>query len=189
MTQTSDEALMLAFSEGCLQSFNTLFERHKGSLYRYFLRNTQDPHLSEDLYQEVWSRIIKSAPDYQPKARFTTWLFTLAHNKLVDQFRHIKLVTQVVVEESEDTTELADISACPESMALDFTSSQALKSCLKKLPALQLDTFLLKEEAGLKVQDIAEITGCQLQACKSRLRYAYQSLKQCLTTKLGRSVA
>ena len=82
----SDEDLMLHYAGGDLDAFQKLYERHRGGLYRYFLRQG-NPSVAEELFQDVWARVIQSRKRYRPKAAFKTWLYTLAHNRLIDYWR------------------------------------------------------------------------------------------------------
>ena len=82
--QQTDASLMQLYASGDLRAFETLYNRHKGGLYRYFMRHIREPSAAEDLYQEIWNKVIIQAKHYKPSAKFTTWLYTLAHNKLVD---------------------------------------------------------------------------------------------------------
>jgi RNA polymerase sigma-70 factor (ECF subfamily) len=79
----SDEDLMRRYAGGDMEAFQRLYERHRGGLYRYFLRQSH-PFVAEELFQDVWARVIQSRKRYRPEAAFTTWLYTLAHNRLVD---------------------------------------------------------------------------------------------------------
>src|SRR3989304_314716 len=82
-----DEQLMLAFPGGDAGAFDALYRRHKGALYRFVLRSIRDRATAEELYQEVWMRVIESRGRYEVQAKFTTWLYTVAHNRLVDHWR------------------------------------------------------------------------------------------------------
>lgn len=193
LEQLNDEELMQRYASGNFQAFEVLYGRHKGGLYRYFSRQTTNKALAEDLFQEVWSRVIASAERYQVNAKFSTWLYTLAHNKLIDSTRHLKVVNKVI-DEQQVYENLLDVPAGPESSnpEKDLQTSlqvRALKQCLPALPQMQLDSFLLKEEGGLSLADIALVLDASLQATKSRLRYAYQSLRACIELKLGRELA
>jgi len=82
----SDEDLMLRYAGGDADAFQALYENHRGGLYRYFLRQS-NPSEAEELFQDVWARVISSRKRYRPTAAFSTWLYTLAHNRLVDHWR------------------------------------------------------------------------------------------------------
>jgi RNA polymerase sigma-70 factor (ECF subfamily) len=195
--QQTDTILIQQYAAGDLRAFETLYNRHKGGLYRYFMRHIPEPHLAEDLYQEIWSKVIVQAEQYKPSAKFTTWLYTLAHNKLVDHVRHLSVVNKVVhshsVDALEDTEEFKQIQMDnkPENDVTSKRDAESLKHCIGQLPQAQKDSFLLKEEAGLSVKDIATVLNTSFEASKSRLRYAYENLRQCLNAKankMGRAV-
>jgi len=193
--QQTDAVLMLQYGAGDLRAFETLYNRHKGGLYRYFMRHIPEPSLAEDLYQDIWNKVIVQAIHYQPSAKFTTWLYTLAHNKLVDHVRHLSMVNKVLVGSQDDDTAESSIDLKPrqilneaESEINSVRAAESLKYCIAQLPQAQKDSFLLKEEAGLSVKDIAAVLNTSFEASKSRLRYAYENLRQCLHIKTGRAI-
>src|ERR671933_1267232 len=87
MEGAPDEALMLAYQAGNAGAFETLYRRHRTRLYRFVLRAVKTRAAAEELFQEVWMRVIEARSRYTPQARFTTWLYTIAHNQLVDHWR------------------------------------------------------------------------------------------------------
>lgn len=179
MKNLSDEDLIKRYGEGDIDAFSILYARHKGGLYRYLVRQIKDESTAEDIFQEVWSVVIKTANDYVAKAKFTTWLYTLARNKVIDRARHLKVVETFAERDIHHTTEDGEQSL------LRQRQKVALKNCLDKLPAVQLDCFLLKEEANLSIKEIAKVVEANSEAAKSRIRYAYKNLRECLTTSLG----
>lgn len=191
--QQTDAILIQQYAAGDLVAFETLYNRHKGGLYRYFMRHMSDTSLAEDLYQEIWSKVIVQAKHYKPSAKFSTWLYTLAHNKLVDHVRHLSVVNKVVVShdaevaEGQETFEVQKMGNESESELTSSRTGRALKQCIGQLPQVQKDSFLLKEEAGLSVKEIALVLNTTFEASKSRLRYAYENLRQCLQIKTGRA--
>ena len=78
---------MLDYRDGDVTAFDELYRRYRGSLYRYFLRQCYQASVAEELYQDVWMKLIKARENYQVKAKFSTWLFHLAHNHLIDFYR------------------------------------------------------------------------------------------------------
>jgi RNA polymerase sigma-70 factor (ECF subfamily) len=88
MGEAKDDAqLMTRYAAGDLAAFEALYAHHKGTLYRYFIRQCRHADTADELFQDVWVRIIKARERYQPKARFTTYMYQIAHNCLVDHFR------------------------------------------------------------------------------------------------------
>jgi RNA polymerase sigma-70 factor (ECF subfamily) len=85
--QSSDEDLMLAYGAGDAGAFDTLYARHKGGVYRYILRQCRNAGIADELFQDVWMSAIRVRASYAPTARFTTWIYTLAHNRIVDHWR------------------------------------------------------------------------------------------------------
>jgi len=172
------------FKAGDLMAFNLLYARHKGSTYRYFLRQCNDQTLTDDLMQELWGKLIKGKHSYQPEAKFTTWLYTIAHHVVVDHQRHFSLVTRHV-DEQHDINESIDNSAhSPEQIIENDIKQRRINDCLQRLPSAQLETFILKQETNLSLQHIANIVECSLEATKSRMRYAYDALRKCLSNSL-----
>jgi RNA polymerase sigma-70 factor (ECF subfamily) len=167
-----DEELMLAYGAGDAGAFETLYARHRGGLFRFVLRAVKDRGAAEELFQEVWVRVIEARERYAPKARFITWLYTIAHNLLVDHWRK-KGLSLVALDGDEVPSE----SANPARQAEAREALARLVQALESLPAAQREAFLLHEEGGLSVAQIAAATGVGEEAAKSRLRYAMTKLK------------
>src|SRR5215207_7311153 len=83
----TDEELMLAYARGSADAFETLYRRHKAPLYRYLVRQCRDPATAEELFQDIWANIVRARQSYTVAARFTTYLYHLAHNRLIDHYR------------------------------------------------------------------------------------------------------
>src|SRR5215475_11814898 len=83
----SDEALMGRYARGDAAAFTLLYKRHEMRIWRYLVRNVANRETANELMQEVWFAVARDAPRYEPKARFTTWLFTIAHHRMIDSIR------------------------------------------------------------------------------------------------------
>jgi len=173
----SDETLMLDYGQDNASAFNELYHRNKARLFRYFLRQTNQWSLAEEFSHEVWLRIINSRKNYQAKAKFSTYLFHIAHNYLVDYFR--KASTQQEVDCDEHIVHAAEASPQhdPATMLDSQRARQLLLQLIKQLPPEQRDVFMLKEEGNLSIEEIAGIICENPETIKSRLRYAQRKLR------------
>jgi RNA polymerase sigma-70 factor (ECF subfamily) len=172
MGEAPDEQLMLAYRGGDAGAFDTLYRRHRARLFRFVLRSIRSRAVAEELYQEVWMRVIEARGSYVPKARFTTWLYTIAHNRMVDHWRRSGL-SLVSLEDADPPADARD----PARQAEGREALARFAAALESLPPVQREAFLLHEEAGLSVAEIAAATGSNEEAAKSRLRYALAKLK------------
>ncbi|MGH8705653.1 MAG: RNA polymerase sigma factor [Burkholderiales bacterium] len=177
--EASDEQLMLAYREGDAAAFDRLYARHKGALFRFVLRSIRERALAEELYQEIWMRVIEARARYEPQARFTTWLYTIAHNRMVDHWR--KRGLQLVSLDAEDPAQAepaANPGDEPQRRLEARERVERFARALEALPPAQREAFLLREEGGMSVAEIARATGADEEAAKSRLRYALAKLRE-----------
>lgn len=182
-----DAQLMLDYAGGNARAFELLYARHRAALYRYLMRHARDPELANDLFQEVWGRVIASRSRYEPRAKFQTFLFTLAHNCFIDHCRRSAVRPRGT---SIDDTDTADTLAAPDDSRPDVELERAdnsarYRAALAALPSEQRDVFLLHEESALSVDEIAKVVGVGAETAKSRLRYAVNKLKRAMTPSAG----
>jgi RNA polymerase sigma-70 factor (ECF subfamily) len=175
--EAPDEELMLAYRGGDAGAFDTLYARHRGRLFRFVLRGVKQRAVAEELYQDIWIRVIEARRGYSARARFTTWLYTIAHHRLVDHWRHKELALAQAMEMDEP---VAGPEGDPFRRAEGREALARFGRALEALPHAQREAFLLHEEAGLTAIEIAAVTGSETEAVKSRLRYAVAKLKAAL---------
>jgi RNA polymerase sigma factor (sigma-70 family) len=177
----TDEQLMLAYAAGDARAFEALHARHKGPLFRVVLRSVKARGEAEEIYQDVWMRVIESRARYAPQAKFTTWLYTIAHNRLVDHWRARGLTLVSLDDEEAGIAEpAAPPAAEPERSVAARRALAKLAAALEALPPVQREAFLLHEEGGLSAAQIAAATGIGEEAAKSRLRYAMNKLREAI---------
>jgi RNA polymerase sigma-70 factor (ECF subfamily) len=167
-----DAGLMARFAAGDGAAFEALYRRHRGVLYNYIRRLTP-PAEVEEIFQDVWMAVVRSSSHYVPTARFTTFLFAIAHRRIADFYRRRSRRPESALPE-----ELQDGASGPEAMAQNAALGAALAAAVAELPHAQREAFLLRAEAGLSVEEIAEITGVPFETAKSRLRYANRVLRE-----------
>jgi RNA polymerase sigma-70 factor (ECF subfamily) len=178
-----DNQLMLKYRDGDIDAFAALYARHNGPLYRYLLRQVRNASAASDLFQDVWSRLVATRARYEPRAKFATYLFHIAHNCAIDLYRRdlkVRLNTQNFDPDAQGFEPAAPEHQQPDRMVEYIEQQSALLVALAALPAAQREAFVLHEEAGLSVDDIARVTSVPVETAKSRLRYAIRKLKKSL---------
>ena len=177
-----DSSLMLRYRDGDARAFEILYSRHKGPLYRYLQRLCRQQEIANDLFQEVWGKVIANRDRYEPRARFNTFLFRVAHNCAVDYFRRAGRRQDGRM---DDVGELEDSlpdhpGIEPDTQVSEMQLRQSFRQALEDLPTEQREAFLLYEESGLSLEDIGRVTGVAMETAKSRLRYAFRKLRTAL---------
>lgn len=173
VSSPADSALMLRYQDGDNAAFEVLYRRHRGPLYRYFVRHASRA-LVDDLFQEVWLRVIRGNKRYRASAPFAAYLYRIAHNVLVDHYRSGSRRAEAA---SREPAELAAPGGAPE---LDVDREELrvrLSRALDALPTAQREAFLLHQEGGLTLEQIGQVVGVGRETVKSRLRYAVRRLR------------
>ena len=179
-----DEVLMQSYAAGQAAAFEQLYSRHRLRMWRYFYRNTGDGALADDLAQDLWFAVVDNAARYEVRSKFTTWLFTMAHHRLVDHWRRQRHGISLSAD-TEESMRLADSLFAASGFEPDHQldrqlMAQALLAALAQLPTEQRECFLLQVEADMTVAEIAQATGVAEETAKSRLRYARAKLRAAL---------
>lgn len=171
---------MLAYRDGNADAFGELYRRHKSALYRYLLRQCRDAAAAEELFQDIWTNLIRARGSYTVSARFATYLYRLAHNRLIDHYR--RRAPAALVSFDDEEAGLAEPAAPfhdqPEAAYEIRQRAARVLRLLEALPAAQREAFVLQHEAGMSVEEIAEVTGVSRETAKSRLRYAMNKLRE-----------
>ncbi len=180
--RVSDEALMHGYAQGDAGAFEILYRRHNGALYRYILRQCPDRATADEIYQDIWLKLIDARRRYRSTARFVTFLYLIARHRMIDYFRR-STSQHAVTDRSLENGDLVKTAwaACtprPEVALARKHEVQTVLALLDQLPSVQREAFLLREEAGMNLQEIAEVTGVGRETAKSRLRYAIKALRE-----------
>lgn len=178
MPDESDEKLMLRFQAGDARAFEALVHRHRTPVFSFLLRLTADRGRAEDLCQEAFLRVVRAAARWEPRARFRTWLYALARNLAVDESRRMAFRRASSLEADPRAAALASDDPAPDAAAGAAQLRPLLEAALAALPDEQREVFLLREHAGLRFAEIAEVTGAPEPTVKSRMRYALEALRE-----------
>ena len=186
LKRMDDHKLMQLYAEknNC-QAFEILLQRYKSQVFGYLVNACRNKSRAEDLFQEVFLRIIRSSRDYKAKASFRTWIFTISRNLVIDEFRrqNNKPLLTTLAQENSETGEVTE-SAYPDNKPTADTELEAreiryvIEETLKELPEEQREIFLLRESAGLSYKEAARVANCSVNTVKSRMRYAILKIKE-----------
>lgn len=185
----TDEEAMVKFQKGDPNGFNTVLDRHNESLYRFLLRMMAgNSSQAEDLFQDVFLKVIEKKKDYNSKMSFKTWLFTIARNTAVDFLRKENYRNHLSLDEPtfkfDDFSNVSKLdlvkgkNSNPDQLIYRKELNCLLNEKLNKLSDEFKEVFILKEIEGLKFKDIALITDSPLSTVKSRMRYALKKMKE-----------
>ena len=173
---------MEAYRDGDANAFEILYQRYRKPLFRYFQHQCGSAAIAEELFQDIWMNLIRARQRYHVSAKFRTYIYRLAHNRLIDHYRKQKHGIPASYDENENTlaTPAAANTITPERTVSGMRQVDALLDAIDNLPEAQREAFLLKENGDLSVEQIAELTDVKPETAKSRVRYAINKLKQTL---------
>ncbi len=180
-----DAALMLRVKRGDSEAFAELVNKYKQPVMNVIYRVLRDPTEAEDLAQNVFVQVYKSADRYKASARFTTWLFTIARNLCLNEIRRRSRHPADSLEgshsDSEDqpTRQFEDPkTASPPDTLLSRELEQKVEQALAELPENQRTAIVLCRQEELSYEEIAEVLGCSLSATKSLIHRGREALKE-----------
>ncbi|MBI3550005.1 MAG: sigma-70 family RNA polymerase sigma factor [Elusimicrobia bacterium] len=170
----TDEELARRAAQGDSRGFEELVERTKGRLYS-FLWHRVGPG-AEDVFQEVWMKVWRGLPRWEPREPFSAWLFTIARHAAIDfATREGRRLAEPLEDARADV--LAEAAPGPERLAEANAASHRVDLALAELPEEQREVFLLREYGRLSFKEIAALQGCPLGTALARMRYALEKLK------------
>ena len=178
----ADDACMVRLQGGDESAFQELINRHSGPLYGFFIKNTRDPMLAEDLGQETMLRVYRKSWDFIPIGRFKSWMYRIARNLLIDNVRRRSrdaLVQAIKGKFEDDTDIMAGVAGDALSAEHNVDHSElkvVVDRLLDELPEPQRLTFTLHHFAGLSLPEIAEVLDTSVPTTKSRLRLAREKM-------------
>ena len=181
-----DVALMQRVKAGDEDAFRELIERHQRAVISVIYRALGDAWESEDLAQRVFIQVFRSARRYQPTAKFTTWLYTITHNAIRNEYRRrgrhaaesVDALTQPG-ETGEPGAQLADPQATdPGQLVIERELQEQIQAAVQLLPETQRTAVILCRFEGLPYEEIATVLNCSVSAVKSLLHRARETLKE-----------
>lgn len=193
MAEVSDSDLMVKFQQGNANAFALLFESYRGPVFNFIYRmlNSQQD-AAEDLLQEIFVKVIKAKDYYEPRAKFSTWLFSIARNHCLNYIKSRRyaqgLNTVSLNAEGHDGVSLMDVLPDEHRVpgSLEQKETQALmEQCIATLPDELKEVFLLRAVEGLPHDDVSRI----LRQNPATVRTHYHRARLMLQKKMGRLLA
>lgn len=172
MSDKDDDELIRQYCSGNAAAFDQLYARYRLAVFNYISRQVHPRSQAEDIFQDVWLRVVRSLDRYESNGPFAAWLFTIARNRLTDYWRANK------PEMLEENDEHEDQHPSPDHLHFIRSCIERLVELLNKLKPEQRDAFILQQESGLTLEQIAQVAACGRETIKSRLRYAMQKLRK-----------
>jgi RNA polymerase sigma factor (sigma-70 family) len=177
---SSDEQLMLQYKGGDASAFEVLYSRYRQPLFRYLQHQTGNAAIAEELFQDVWLNLVRTRARYEVTASFKTFIYRMSHNRLIDYYRKNKHGIPASYDEQDPllNSEQTTNSVTPQRKVENLQQVEQLMTAIDMLPEAQREAFLLKENTGLSVEEIAEITNTKPETAKSRIRYALKKIRE-----------
>lgn len=180
-----DETLLRRYQDGSVDAFEALLQRYERPLFNFILRSVRNRARAEELLQEVFVRVIQRSHAFENKARFSTWLYTIARNLCIDhqrrmahrQHRSLDAPTRPGEPAREPA---AGPQASTERTAMRGELQKRIAAAVEALPEAQREVFLLRQLEALPYREIGQIVGVAENTVKSRMRYALERLQAAL---------
>lgn len=182
----TDHELINLFIAGNVNALEALVLRHKDKLYTSIHFLVKDKYLAEDIFQDVFIRIIDTVRGgrYTDEGKFLPWAMRIAHNLCVDHFRKVKRTPTIKTGEDQDIFEVLNFTEeNAEEKMIRQQSHNRVRAMLDKLPEDQREVIILRHYADMSFKEIADITGCSINTALGRMRYGLINLRKMMVQK------
>jgi RNA polymerase sigma factor (sigma-70 family) len=186
LSKLSDHELINSFNAGNVNAFEALVLRHKDKLYTSIFFLVKDKYLAEDIFQDVFIRIIDTIKSgrYTEEGKFLPWAMRIAHNLCVDYFRKVKRTPTIKNSDDQDIFEVLNFTEdSAEDKMIKKQSHNRVKDMLDKLPEDQREVIILRHYADMSFKEIADITNCSINTALGRMRYGLINLRKMMVAK------
>lgn len=178
-----DEMLVAQFQAGRLDAFDDLMKRYKERIYAYLLRSVKNYEDAEELTIEVFFKAYRALDTWKPQARFSTWLYKIAHNLSID-FHRAKSRRQTYSLDDEefsiDEPTTVDLWSNPEWEVEEKDRHRVIRDAIDQLSPKQKAVFMLNRYQGLQIKEITEVLGMAEGTVKIHLHRAVRKLQTLL---------
>jgi RNA polymerase sigma factor (sigma-70 family) len=186
LSLSTDNQLVRLFQDGNSQALEIIVERHKEKIYSSILFLVKDKYLAEDLFQEVFIKIIDTIRNnrYTEEGKFLPWAMRIAHNQCVDHFRKVKRTPAIKTSDDRDIFELINFSEDgADEVMMQGQSHDRVRKLLAMLPEEQREVIVLRHYADLSFKEISTMTNCSINTALGRMRYGLINMRKMITEK------
>ena len=186
LSKLTDHELVHAFVGGDAAALETLVLRHKDKLYTSIFFLVKDKYLAEDIFQDVFIRIIDTLRSgrYTDEGKFLPWAMRIAHNLCVDHFRKVKRTPVIKTGDDQDIFEVLNFTEeSAEDSMIRKQSHSRVRSMLDSLPADQREVIILRHFGDMSFKEIAAVTNCSINTALGRMRYGLINLRKMMVQK------
>lgn len=180
--QETDEVLVRLYEEGNDAAFDQLLTRHQQKVFGYIMAIVHDEDKANDIFQDVFIKAITRIRShrYVENGRFVQWLIRIAHNAIIDLYRHGSNI--VTVSSDGDISNLRNASHACDSTVEDFLSTEQtytdLEMMVERLPLPQQEVVKMRIYENRSFKEIAELTSCSINTALGRMHYAINNLRR-----------
>ncbi len=186
LSSLTDQQLVHLYVEGNSDALSTLVSRYKDKIYTSIYLLVKDKYLAEDLFQDVFIRIIDTLNGgrYTDEGKFLPWALRIAHNMCVDHFRKVKRSPSIKTSDDRDIFEVLNFNeASPEQKMMQSQSHDRVRKMIDLLPEDQREVIILRHYADLSFKEIAELTKCSINTALGRMRYGLINMRKMMVEK------
>lgn len=186
LTSLADQQLVRLYIDGNTEALSTLVSRYKEKIYTSIYLLVKDKYLAEDLFQDVFIRIIDTLKGgrYTDEGKFLPWALRIAHNMCVDHFRKVKRSPSIKTSDDRDIFEVLNFNeASPEQKMMQGQSHERVRKMIDLLPADQREVIIMRHYADLSFKEIAELTNCSINTALGRMRYGLINMRKMMVEK------
>lgn len=184
LIQLNDQQLVHLYIDGNTEALSTLVTRYKERIYTSIYLLVKDKYMAEDLFQEVFIRIIDTLRSgrYTDEGKFLSWALRIAHNMCVDHFRKVKRGPSIKTSDDRDIFEVLNFSEpSAETRMMQTQSHERVRKMIDKLPEDQREVIILRHYADLSFKEIADLTKCSINTALGRMRYGLINMRKMMT--------
>lgn len=186
LIQLNDQQLVHLYIDGNTDALSTLVNRYKDRIYTSIYLLVKDKYMAEDLFQEVFIRIIDTLRSgrYTDEGKFLSWALRIAHNMCVDHFRKIKRSPSIKTSDDRDIFEVLNFSEpSAETKMMQSQSHERVRKMIDMLPDDQREVIVLRHYADLSFKEIADLTKCSINTALGRMRYGLINMRKMMAEK------